>query len=190
MAAMSTIPDPVGFEQAIALSKPLVSGIASGELSEPAIEEAVSRLVSTENGARGFFVTYLTEPGPAADTPSAGVLQGLRSAPARVAELMLKNLVMSTAMAVRHRRNGDETRAAGSVRVRARSARLIAALRSAEIRQRGEQLMETLTTGQGEYQAFLDRWGYDADQRRAMREALREVLEEARPELPRAAPSA
>jgi hypothetical protein len=83
------------------------------------VERAIAQLVSSQNGARGFFVAYLTDPGPLADNPSSAVLQALRSSPAVVPPLLVKNLVMSAVMGVAHRPKGDEEQAVGSERVRA-----------------------------------------------------------------------
>jgi CHASE3 domain sensor protein len=55
------IPEAVSFEQAIALTQALLSAIEAESLSESKIEQVVSALVKTQNGARGFFVTYLTD---------------------------------------------------------------------------------------------------------------------------------
>jgi len=53
------------------------------------------------------------------------VVQALRSNPDGVAELLVKNLAMSAAQAVFHRRNQSEEMAQGSERVRQRTGRLI-----------------------------------------------------------------
>ena len=61
------VPAAVTFEQAIALTQSLLSQIEAGSLSEADIATVISALVKTENGARGFFVTYLTSASSAAD---------------------------------------------------------------------------------------------------------------------------
>jgi hypothetical protein len=54
------VPESMTFERVTALTKSLLSGIERGEWPEPAVERAIAQLVSTQNGARGFFVAYLT----------------------------------------------------------------------------------------------------------------------------------
>jgi hypothetical protein len=169
------VPESMTFEQAMALTKSLLSGIERGEWPERAVERAIEQLVSSQNGARGFFVAYLADPGPLVDNPSSVVLQALRSSPAVVSPLLVKNLVMSAARGVEHRQKGDEENATGSERVRSRSARLIKLLQLPEVEQEAEKLMESLITGQGDYQIFLERWGYTEEQREVMRQALNEV---------------
>ena len=106
-----TIAETVTFEEAIAHTQEILAALEQGTLAEATLERLVTQLVQTENGARGFFVTYLTDERPLADTPSAEVLAALQTAPEIVAELLVKNLAMSSAMAIAHRRNQNETMA-------------------------------------------------------------------------------
>lgn len=39
-----------------------------------------------------------------------------------------------------------------------------------------ESLLETIRTGTGPYQSFLERWKYDAEQKAAIAKALQAVL--------------
>jgi hypothetical protein len=174
MAVESTFPVPeaITFEQALILSQSLIDQIATVALPESEVENAVAALVQTENGARGFFVTYLGDDRPIADAPPTAVLRALQTAPEIVAPLMVKNLVMSTAMAIHHRRNQDEDMVKGSELVRQRSLYLIQQLRTPQLQDQARKLAASLDTDSGEYVAFLQRWGYDSEQRAMMRQAL------------------
>ncbi len=119
LSSDKTVPESVTFQEAIALTQSLLSRIEAG-VSPAEIEAGIAELVKSENGARGFFVTYLTSDGNLADNPSPEVVRALQSSPEIVAELLVKNLAMSAAMAVTHRRNGLEEMAQGSDRVRSR----------------------------------------------------------------------
>jgi len=169
------VPIAVSFEQAIALTQALLSQIDAGSLSEAEIAAVISALVQTENGARGFFVTYLTSASSLADSPSAAVVEALRSSPEIVAELLVKNLAMSTAQAIFHRRQQKEDMAKGSEQVRHRTLELIQLLDLPSIRDRAQQLIQTAKTGEGIYQAFLERWHYDTEQRQAICQALEQI---------------
>ncbi len=171
-----SVPAEVSFEQAIAHTQTLLEQMASGAWSDQQISEAIAALVQTPNGARGFFVTYLTDDRPLADHPSLGVIQALQSAPDTVAELLVKNLAMSSAMAIAHRRNHHEPMAQGSDRVRSRTVLLIKALQLPQVAELAQQLHESATTGTGAYQTFLTRWGYDAEQRSRIAEVLTGVI--------------
>jgi hypothetical protein len=172
------MPESVTFEEAIALTQSLLAQLEAGELSQEDVSEAIAQLVKSENGARGFFVTYLTSEGTLADNPSPAVIQALQSSPDTVAELLVKNLAMSAAMAVAHRRNDNEQMAQGSDRVRSRTTNLIKQLKLTQVRELSGQLRESTLTGEGTYKTFLNRWGYDAEQRQVMREALDQVIPE------------
>jgi hypothetical protein len=90
------IPADVSFPQAIALADEILAlSIAPNDDLQ---SQAISALLQTANGARGFFVTFLTGESPLADAPTAGIIRALRSAPAMVADLMTKNLAMPTEM--------------------------------------------------------------------------------------------
>ncbi|MGI0489160.1 hypothetical protein ACN4EK_27425 [Pantanalinema rosaneae CENA516] len=169
------IPEAISFEQAIAVTQALLEQMAQEELSSSEIELVLRALVSTENGARGFFVTYLSDDRPFADYPNPAIVNALKTAPAIVAPLLIKNLAMSTAMAITHRRNQHEDLAQGSDRVRARSAQFIQLLQLPELQTHAQHLWHSLTTGTGEYQTFLERWSYDAEQRQAMQQALEQT---------------
>lgn len=169
------VPAAVTFEQAIALTQSLLSQVEAGSLSEADIAAVISALVKTENGARGFFVTYLTATSSVADSPSAAVVEALRSSPEIVAELLVKNLAMSTAQAIFHRRQQKEDMAKGSEQVSHRTTRLIQLMDLPSIRDRAQQLMQSAKTGEGKHKAFLERWNYDPEQRQAIYQALEQI---------------
>ena len=176
MAELQTVPEDISFEEAIAFTQNLLTHLEQQSPDEAEVEQAIASLVQTQNGARGFFVTYLTGENAIADHPTAAVVQALQSAPEVVGELLTKNLAMSSAMAITHRRNGNETMAQGSDRVRSRTTQLIALLQSPELTEKLHQLQQSVTTGDGPYQTFLDRWGYDAEQKGAIGQVVAESL--------------
>ena len=169
--------ETITFEGAIELTQSLLSLIEADQLSEADIEQAVRSLVKTQNGARAFFVTYLTDDRPEADHPSPGVVEALRSAPEIVAELLVKNLAMSSAMVVYHSRHQSEEMAAGSARVQKRSRNLIQILQMPACKTIGSQMLESLQNGKGEYEEFFQRWGYDDEQKLAMGSAVRSAID-------------
>jgi len=105
----------VTFENAIQQTQDLLSQIEF--LDANVITEKLTDLVSTENGARGFFVTYLTSDLSYSEYPSLEVITALKTSPIFVNELLVKNLAMSTAMVIYHRGQGDEENAQGSEKV-------------------------------------------------------------------------
>ncbi|WP_041244015.1 hypothetical protein [Gloeobacter kilaueensis] len=164
--------EAISFAQAIERTTALLDEQAAGQRDAEKLYRAVADLVATANGARGFFVTFLSGEWPIADALPDGLVEALRTAPAVVAPLMTKNLAMSTAMIWAHRQNGDAEAASGSEQVARRSAALIARLQLPQIEREIAELKRALTDGQGDYAAFLDRWGYTEAQRAAIKEAI------------------
>jgi len=171
-----SVPDAISFERAIALTETLLDQMEDGQMSDAEVADIVAQLVRTDNGARGLFVTYLPDPRPLADNPSPEFVIALRSSPDIVAELMVKNLVMSTAMVIYNQRRQFIPQAKESQRVQSRSAHLLQQLGLPQVQQRADKLLESLTTGEGEYEAFLTRWGYDDEQKQVMAETLRATI--------------
>jgi hypothetical protein len=84
---------------------------------------------------------------------------------------------MSTAMALHHRRAGDGGQQAASERVSARCTELLRQLDPSAVKLRLETLLAAARDGQGDDRAFLERWGYDAEQRQAIAAAVEAVAE-------------
>lgn len=167
--------ESISFEQAIAFTQSLLAQMEAGELGAAQLEAEIAALVKSKNGARGFFVSYLSDPRPLADRPAPEVIRALQSAPEMVSELLVKNLAMSTAMAITHRRQGNEDKAQGSDRVLQRTINLIEQVQLKQVQQKLQELQTSATTGEGSYQHFLQRWGYDQQQRQAIAHMISQV---------------
>ncbi len=173
---LNTSLSSISFSDAIAFTQSLMDKIIAGKLEEPEIEEQVTSLVKTSNGARGFFVAYLTSDLVLADNPSSGVIQGLQNSPDLISDLLVKNVAMSAAMAITHRRNEDETAAAGSDRVKERTINLIEQLKMKSVAQELNALKESITSEGGNYQQFLTRWGYDKEQKQVINQTISSLI--------------
>ena len=172
MSRSSETEPSLSFQDAIATTQSLMAQMVNNEISEAEIERAIALIVSSKSGARGFFVSYLTSDITLADNPSSGVVNGLKTAPEVVSELLVKNLAMSSAMAVTHRRNSDESNAQASERVTKRTANLIRLVDLDLVKQGLNKLQATIITGEGEYREFLNRWGYDREQQEVIQQAI------------------
>jgi hypothetical protein len=162
----------IRFAAAIELTQAFILQLAGGELTPAQTADFVANLVGTQEGARGFFVGYLTSGEAIVDRPDAGILQGLAAHPAMVADLLVKNLAMSTAQNLHFQRADQPEMAANSQAVATRSQRLIELLAWPELRQLCGQLEQSAATGLGEYAEFLQRWGYDPDQKQAIQRVM------------------
>jgi hypothetical protein len=162
-------PMNITFEAAIAYTESLQT---RKDLEASQLKSEVETLVKTSNGARGFFVSFLTGTWELADNPSPAIIQALQAEPTAIAELLVKNLAMSTAMAITHRRNGNAEQAHDSDRVAQRTALLIERVDLPEVRAIAAQMLDSAISNNGEYSAFFEKWGYDAEQKQAIANVL------------------
>jgi hypothetical protein len=171
----STELSSISFEEAIAYTHTLL--LRADELSDRELQLAISNLIDTANGARGFFVSYLTEDWEISSQQINAIIAAIASVPLPASELLVKNLSMSTAMAIAHRRAGNATQAEGSDRVARRSTELMRSIDLDEVERIASQMQYSAQTGEGEYADFLNKWGYDAEQRAAIAMVLLAVPE-------------
>lgn len=165
------------FAAAIDLTQAFLGQLAAAQLTPAQITSFVADLVASQEGARGFFVGYLTSPEAIADHPDPAILQGLATNPPLVTDLLIKNLAMSTAQQCHFQRDGQSEMAAHSQKVAERSRQLITRLQWPELFQHCAQLSESATTGLGQYGEFLQRWGYDQEQKQAIQRVMSTIVE-------------
>ena len=168
----------LSFSQAIQATQTLMEKINFRELNEVSIKKEVSSIVSTKNGGRGFFVAYLTSDLSLPDKPSKGIIQGLKSSSEIVSRLLVKNLAMSSAMTIAHSRNNDISNVRGSQRVYRRTSNIIQQINLDLVKEELKKLETAIATGNGDYNYFLERWEYDAEQQAAIQRAIADTLVE------------
>jgi hypothetical protein len=171
-----TVKENIRFDEALQLTQSFLELLKQNELTASEISEFVSELVKTENGARGFFVIYLTAEDEICDRLQPEIIEGLKASPDITAELLVKNIAMSTAQTIFHRRNQDLEKSQSSITVARRSAEMIKQLNLPKINQLGRQLLTTIQTGNGEYTDFLNRWGYDDEQRTTIANVVSQLI--------------
>jgi len=167
---------PIGFQAAMALASQWLEEWEQDELSDEVLAERVGDLVASRDGARGFFVVAMAGEGPLMDRMPEALIQRLRLAGEGVVDLTARNLAMGTAMAVHHERNQDGVSAQASQRVSERSRALLRLLEPNLVKLRLESLLAG-TRGEGQDVDFLERWGYDAEQRDQIAAAIEAVAE-------------
>jgi hypothetical protein len=166
------------FESAIEEAQSLLD---STTLPEAEMIARTKTLLETETGARGFFVVFLTGNAPLADQAPDWLLSLFAKGPDLVAELLVKNLAMSTATALAHEAQGNPEQADGSRQVAQRTTAILQALRHPPfgpvpvLEQKTTAMLQTLRQEQGPYRSFLDRWGYDSSQRQAISHAFEKI---------------
>jgi hypothetical protein len=176
MSEMSdTLRQPT-FQQAMEITAQWLALWDNGELSDEVLADRVAELVASRDGARGFFVVSLAGDCPLMDRLPEPLLLQLRLAGEGVVDLSARNLAMSTAMVLHHHRAGDTAQQGASERVQARCTELLRGLEPQAVKARLETLLAA-TAGEGEDGAFLERWGYDAEQIAAIAAAIEAVAE-------------
>ena len=156
------------FQQAMEITAAWLQQWDNEEISDEVLADRIGEIVASRDGARGFFVVSLAGESALMDRMPDAVAGQLREAGAGVVDLSVRNLAMSTAMAMQHRRSGDAAQQAGSERVTVRCMELLRLLEPALVKERLEQLLAAALDNQGEDVAFLEKWGYDSEQRRAI----------------------
>lgn len=165
----------LSFPDAIALTQSVIQQIETNQLNETERTKAIADIVQTKAGARGFFVAYLTGDSDLADHPTPEIIKGLELSPEVVGDLLVKNVAMSAAMKLTHLRNLDQNAAAESEQVNRRTINLIQQLNMPEIEREIKELQSTIMKGEGLYQEFLTRWGYDEEQQAAIQTAISSI---------------
>ena len=192
MPTIPQIPSDISFQAAIGATQQLLDVVATLDSSASGgaspggpgpngdvaaqIEQAIATLLEQLPGARGFFVAYLTGDHAAADPPHPSILAGLRRSPQQSTTMLTKNLAMSTAMALVHRRQNNAEMAQQSMQVRSRTMALIAALGLPELSSELAQLQAAASDADNAYTPFLQRWNYDAEQRQHIHDAAAAAL--------------
>ncbi len=174
---MTSTPLEPTFQQAMEITAQWLGLWENGELSDEVLADRVAELVASRDGGRGFFVVSLAGDCPLMDRLPEPLVMQLRAAGAGVVDLTARNLAMSTAMALHHQRAGDAGQQAGSERVRLRCTELLRQLESVAVKDRLETLLAAARDDQGEDVAFMQRWGYDAEQRAAIAAAIEAVAD-------------
>jgi len=173
------------FEDAQVLGRQLAKALrASRTESEPLPQKArdlLRALISTTAGARGWFVTLLTDPDfePLFAPPmDEAILQAIIANPEPNIKLMTMNVAMSTATELAHLARGHPDLAKASRMTRDRSTTLLAELmdRLPGLRDSVKALLSAVTPEEplpeSEWVKFCDKWGYSAEQREAIRKQI------------------
>ena len=148
----------------------------NGELSDEVLADRIAELLETSNGLRGFFVISLSSESPLMDRLPDSIIFQLRESGQSVVDITVKNLAMSTAMEVHHKRGKDKKQTAGSERIKRRCIELLKFLDPHLVKEKLEKLLKA-TNGEGEYLDFLNRWNYDDEQKLEIALAINSIAE-------------
>jgi hypothetical protein len=177
------------FMESASYAGSLCRALENGQQGEER-SERLRAMLSHSDGARGFFVTYLTDPtlktiADALDGLPMVVSDALKASDmSTVAPLAVMNVAMPTATALSHKASGDEKSAQNSARTARRGGQVLQLLAADSVT--GPIVTEKLKACllavetwpedgdevDKEWASFLRRWKYDDAQVAAIREAL------------------
>jgi hypothetical protein len=170
-----SVPAQIKFDEAISLTQAFLSQLQNNQLTSSQIQDFITALVQTSNGARGFFVVYLTARDPICDEPRSEIIAALRSNLDITTDLLVKNIAMSTAQQIYHQRRNDPEMVASSATVTTRTTKIIQQLNLPQIQELCRELVDTINTGTGSYSEFLVQWGYDEEQKNSIVQAVTQL---------------
>ncbi len=171
-----SVPANIKFDTAIDLTQSFLTQLKKNELTSSQILDFVSELIQTANGARGFFVTYLTAKDSICDEPQPEIITAIAAHPEIAADLLVKNIAMSTAQQLYHQRRNDSEMISSSATVAARTTKIIQQLNLLQLQDMCRELVSTIETGTGSYTEFLTRWGYDDEQRQSISHIVSQLM--------------
>lgn len=164
----------ISFEEALRESEELLQSLEEEGLL-PELMSRLNAVLSGQASCRGFFVSYLTGDSILADEIPEYMLEAISKSD-DAADLLCKNLVMSTAMRLTHERKGDAENAEGSQRVCRRAAALIRRIKLAAMRDKLIEMRSSIKLRTGVYAEFLKRWSYDDEQLQAVMDEIEKLI--------------
>ena len=162
------------FEQAMNAAFLWCNSWEEGGLSDEVLADRVAELVSSKEGARGFFAISLSSDCPLMDRLPDPVIFQLRKAGESIVIITIKNLAMSSAMSVHHKRKKDKKYLSGSERVSGRCIEILKLLDPYLVKKHIESILDA-TIGKGDYVEFLEIWGYDKEQKSLIAENINAI---------------
>ncbi len=146
------------------------------ELSDEVLADRIAELLETKIGARAFFVISLSSESALLDRIPEPLLVQLSKAAEIVVDLTVRNLAMSSAMSLHHKRNKNHEMHSSSERIKRRCIDLLKILDTNSVKKRVEILLSA-TQGEGSDTVFLERWNYDNEQKAAIKESIYSIAQ-------------
>ena len=162
------------FKKAMHTTILLCKAWEDGSISDEVLSDRVLELLETIEGARGFFVISLSNDCPLMDRLPSPLVIALRIQGEMIVDLLVKNLAMSTAMAISHGENKESIQKETSLRISQRCKEILRLMDSKQVKERLERLVFA-TDGKGSDVTFIKRWNYNKQQIEAIRDSAFDV---------------
>ena len=164
------------FEEAMNFTLLWCTAWEKGELSDEVLADRIAQLIETKDGARGFLVITLASDCPLMDRLPEPVIFKLWEGEELIIDLIVRNLAMSTAMSLHHKRTQNSDQEDGSKRVSARCTDLLRLLDPNSVKSRIEEMLKGIQ-GKGNDAVFLEKWNYDKEQKEAIKSRITSVAD-------------
>lgn len=162
------------FKTAISEANKLL--VACDGRSEAMSASCLLPFFADEEGARGFFVAWLTDDWKFPEGIPESLLAALKQKPSPAYSVLVRNLAMSSATEASHKRSGDVQKAYMSAVVAERSINLIERLNDETLWTLLSEMRRTLIGESGVFSDFLSRMKYSDDEKMAALSAIEQAL--------------
>ncbi|MBZ0188458.1 MAG: hypothetical protein K8F91_19575 [Candidatus Obscuribacterales bacterium] len=159
---------PGEFVQQIETAKSLIATLFA-DLSTKSADELIAYVCDKQTG-RAFFVALLSSDFDLEPPGSKWMISVIEAKPEILVPLLVKNIVMSTAMTITHRRKNDQKMQEESSKVFKRAFTLTTRLNPAIVKKEVQAMKKAISTMIAEKESdspqflFLSRWKYDSEQ--------------------------
>ena len=164
------------FKQAMNITMLWCERWENDEISDEVLADRIGELIKTTEGARGFFAISLSNDCPLMDRLPDPLIFQLRKAGNTVVNLTVKNLAMSSAMALTHTLNKDLKHQESSERIASRCKEILRLLDPNLVKKQLEDLLAAASgKNKNQYFDFLQRWEYNEAQKLAITKSIYSV---------------
>tara|TARA_Y100001968_G_scaffold264715_1_gene253696 strand:- start:4171 stop:4689 length:519 start_codon:yes stop_codon:yes gene_type:complete len=164
------------FEEAMNATILWCNSWEEGNISDEVFADRVAELVETKEGLRGFFVISLSIDCPLMDRLPDPLVFQLRKAGEDIIELTVKNLAMSSAMAIHHKINKDFKHQVESERITLRCTDLLRLLDPNIVKKHLENTLAAIENKANSVN-FIYKQKYNEKQKLAIKTSINAVAE-------------
>ena len=163
------------FTQAINISAQWCKEWGEDVLSEEVLADRIAEVIKTRNGIRGFFAYALSDKDCfLLDKLPFSLIFKLNEAGASVVEIVLKNLVMSTAQIISHRRDNNHEYEVISENISERCKDILRLLETKLVTKAVNQVIENLDNMGNSFDNSIK---YDIEQKALIKKQILEIAQ-------------
>ena len=163
------------FTQAINISAKWCKEWGEDLLSEEVLADRIAELIKTKNGLRGFFAYTLSDKDCfLLDTLPFSLIFKLNEGGDEVVEIVVKNLVMSTAQIIIHRREKNHAYEITSENISERCKAILRLLETKSVTKTVNQVLKNLDTMGNSFDNSIK---YDSEQKEFIKKQILDIAQ-------------